>query len=198
MGEPLATAGTIRRGFARRLRGALLVEGPVYAEVAADPSANGQALAVVVLGCLAQLPGALRGSEITGPGFEVASTLVFSFGGWIVSAAALWLVGIRLMGGRSDFGGLVRAIGFSAAPQILYALTAIPLGGPDFSDAFGWVLWIAVWALTSVAFFVAAREALGMTNAKASLAVVAAGLLTLVLLAAILATFAARLVEAIL
>lgn len=78
----------------------------------------------------------------------VASALI----GWVVWAALTNVIGTRVVKGTTDFGEMIRVLGFAQAPR---ALGVIPLLGPV----------AAVWTL--VASVVAVREGLDVSTFKA-------------------------------
>lgn len=160
----------------QRLLRAARVDRALFREVAADPGALGQAALAVVLGGLAQTIGTAglsllddepltTGSLITG---GVAAVLV-----WVVPSAILWLVGTRMMRSPADLGGLLRAVGFSAVPQLLYLL-CLPARAFSGSEAAAWSVAALVWLLTQAALFVAVQETFA-TGALRTLAIFTIG-----------------------
>jgi hypothetical protein len=140
--------------FVERVVGAARLDAKIYEEVEADPTAMGQAMAVVAASALAAGVGSI-GSGATGAVAAVVGGIV----GWFLWAVVTWLVGTKLLpepGTSADLGQMLRTIGFSAAPGLLNVLGIIPL--------VGLVVWLvaAVWQL--VAMVVAVRQALDYTS----------------------------------
>jgi len=136
--------------FVDRVVGAARLDAKVYEEVEADPTAMGQAMAVVAAAALAAGIGSI-GSGATGAVAAVVGGIV----GWFLWAVVTWLIGTRLLpepGTSADLGQMLRTIGFSAAPGLLNVLGIIPFIGVLVSFV------AAVWQL--VAMVVAVRQAL--------------------------------------
>jgi hypothetical protein len=153
-----AEARTLRRrGFGERLLAALKLDAEVYEEVEHDDQALPQAAGVVALGGLAS--GIAAVGELGGGG--LIAGLVASFAAWMIWTAIVWFVGVRLMRHSSDFGELSRALGFVAAPQLLYlfAIVPVPLLRP--------VVGLLVLGMTVVAFVRAVRQALDVETGRA-------------------------------
>ena len=136
--------------FVERVVGAARLDARTYEEVEADPTAMGQAMAVVAASALAAGVGSI-GNGATG----AVAAVVGGFVGWFLWAVVTWLVGTKLLpepGTSADLGQMLRTIGFSAAPGLLNVLGIIPLLG-----LFVWFV-AAIWQL--VAMVVAVRQAL--------------------------------------
>ena len=136
--------------FVDRVVGAARLDAKVYEEVEADPTAMGQAMAVVAAAALAAGIGSI-GSGATGAVAAVVGGIV----GWFLWAVVTWLIGTKLLpepGTSADLGQMLRTIGFSAAPGLLNVLGIIPLLGLPVSFV------AAVWQL--VAMVVAVQQAL--------------------------------------
>ena len=136
--------------FVERVVGAARLDARVYEEIEADPTAMGQAMAVVAASALAAGVGSI-GSGATGAVAAVMGGIL----GWFLWAVVTWLVGTKLLpeaGTSADLGQMLRTIGFSAAPGLLNVLGIVPLLG-----ALVWFV-AAVWQL--VAMVVAVRQAL--------------------------------------
>jgi len=136
--------------FVDRVVGAARLDAKVYEEIEADPSAMGQAMAVVAAAALAAGVGSIGGGA-TGAVAAVVGGIV----GWFLWAVVTWLIGTRLLpepGTSADLGQMLRTIGFSAAPGLLNVLGIIPFLGVLVSFV------AAVWQL--VAMVVAVRQAL--------------------------------------
>jgi hypothetical protein len=136
--------------FVERVVGAARLDARVYEEIEADPTAMGQAMAVVAASALAAGVGSI-GSGATGAVAAVMGGIL----GWFLWAVVTWLVGTQLLpeaGTSANLGQMLRTIGFSAAPGLLNVLGIVPL--------LGMLVWFvaAVWQL--VAMVVAVRQAL--------------------------------------
>lgn len=142
------------RPFLERLMGALKLDASVYEEVEHDPDALPQALGVVAL---AAVCGGI-GSAGYGGGAILAGVFAAVIG-WLVSAGVIWLVGVRLFEHTSDYGELLRTIGFAQAPQLVLVLAAIPV--------FGVLVRLVVFGWGLVAYVVAVRQALDVETGRA-------------------------------
>lgn len=154
--------------IARFVRAALL-DVDLYNEVETDPSLTWQAGSVVVVG-----------TALTGFGSAIATDVNIAAGmatgvitgliGWLVWSGISLIVGTRLFHGTSDYGEMVRVIGFAYAPL---AIGVIP-----------WLGFIgALWAL--VAAVIAVREGMEFSTVRAVVTMVVGWGLWLVLSVAI-------------
>lgn len=104
------------RGFVDRVTRALRLEAQLFEEIEHDPSAMGQAAGVVALAAVA--------AGIGNPGVHGAGGIVLAvvgaFAGWFIGAGFIWMVGVRMFGGTSDYPELLRTLGFASAPQIAW------------------------------------------------------------------------------
>lgn len=144
------------RPFLERLTGALMLDATVYDEVEHDADALPQALGVVAVAALC--------AGIGGAGAGVGGVLGGVFAaviGWLVSAGVIWLVGVRLFEHTSDYGELLRTIGFAQAPQIALLLASIPV--------LGVIVRIVVLFWGLAAYVVAVRQALDVETGRAVL-----------------------------
>jgi hypothetical protein len=154
---------TERRGLWDRLYGALTLDAAVFDEVEHDPDAMWQAVGVVALGGVAEAIG-----------FPVGlGALPSGFIGWLVSAAVIWIIGVKILEHTSDFPELLRTLGFASAPKVLLVFGAIL--GP-----LSTLLWLFVLFLVAVAFIVAVRQALDVPTSRALSICVAAAVLNLI------------------
>lgn len=150
-----------RRPFPDRLLAVLRLDATVFEEVEHDEEAIGQAAAVIFLASLAQGLGAVDAPSIPALIGALVGIVVAGFVGWIVSSGLIWLIGVRFMGCSSDFGELLRTIGFASAPKVLFLLGVLPLG------VLSYALGLAVVALTAVTSILAVRHALDVTTGRA-------------------------------
>ncbi len=160
-----------KRSFTDRLFGALKLDATVYEEVEHDPTALSQAALVVALGAFAQGAGMASDGGQAG----VLAGIVGAFLGWFVGTAIVWIIGVKIMKHTSDYPELLRTLGFASAPSLLFGLGALPLGGLRGVVAF------AVWVLTTIAYVIAARQALDVSTGRAVFICVLASLAPVVL-----------------
>ena len=137
-----------------RMQGAAMLNIPTYEEVEHDRTATGQAAGVVAIVAVAQAIG-----NIGNGGSGVFAGLIGQLIGWALWAGLTYLVGTKLFGGTADWGELLRTLGFSQSPGVLYALGFIPLLGGLVRFAVG------IWVLA--AGVIAVRQALDVTTGKA-------------------------------
>lgn len=168
--------------FMERAIGAARLDVATYEEVEADPSAIGQAMAVVVVASLASGLGSSLASG--GQGASVLGGMVLSVIGWFVWALVTYLVGTRILPTpetRCDLGEMLRTTGFSAAPGTIGILAFLPLIG-------GLVLLVA-WLWQLAAMVVAVRQALDYTSTGRAVGVCLIGFAAYLLIAIVLAGF---------
>lgn len=166
--------------FMERAIGAARLDAATYEEVEADPSALGQAMAVVVIASLASGLGSSLASG--GHGASVLGGMVLSVIGWFVWALVTYLVGTRILPTpetRCDLGEMLRTTGFSAVPGTLGILGFVPLIG-------GLVLFVA-WLWQLAAMVVAVRQALDYTSTGRAVGVCLIGFAAYLLIAIVLA-----------
>lgn len=133
----------------RVIRAAML-DVEFYNEAEADTSLNGAAAIVVVLASALGGVGAAFATEVNIIAGAFAGAITGLIG-WLVWSAIALFIGSRL-GGTSDFGEMVRVIGFSYAPL---AIGVVP-----------WLGFVgAIWAL--VAAVIAIREGMDFSTSKA-------------------------------
>lgn len=159
-----AVAGVPARSFGERLLGALKLDASVYEEVEHDPSAIGQAAGVVALAAVAQW----LASPFFPAAVVIASSLLAAFVGWALATAIVWAIGVKWFEHTSNYGELLRTLGFANAPALLLAIGVLPLG------PFLGVLWVAVYGLLLVAFVIAVRQALDVSTGRSILVCVLA------------------------
>ena len=156
----------------QRMQGAAMLSVPTYEEVEHDHTATGQAATVVAIVAVAQAIGSIGSG---GPG--IIGALVGQLVGWAVWAGLTYFIGTRLFRGTADWGELLRTLGFSQAPGVLYALGIIPL--------LGGIVRFAVMIWVAIAGVIAVRQALDITTGKA-VATVLLSILPLMLIGALL------------
>ena len=136
----------------RMLRAAKL-DVALYEEVEADKGALGQAAGVVVISSVAAGIGLGIGHAGGLGGFLLAT--IASLIGWALWAGLTYLIGAKLLPEpqtKTDFGELLRTIGFSSSPGVIRVLGIIPGLAGILSLVAG------IWML--VAMVVAVRQAL--------------------------------------
>ena len=161
--------------FAKRVIGAMRMDASTYEAIEADPGAFRQAILVVVgFGVAAGIGLAASRPAARSIAIATACALV----GWLSWAAVVYHLGVRVFPEphtRSDTAEIARTIGFSAAPGLLLALLAIPVGRPvTFAIVSLWML---------AAMVVAVRQALDFTHLSRAIAVCLAGWVVVALVA---------------
>ncbi len=154
--------------FTQRMIGAAKLDVHTYEEVEADRTATGQAMGVVLLSSIASGIGAVAYGA--GPVLVVGGA-IGALIGWFLWAFVTYLVGTKILPEpqtRSDMGELLRTIGFSTSPGVLFILVVVPGLGPLIG------LGVLVWML--VAFVVAVRQALDYRSTGRAVAVCLIGL----------------------
>jgi hypothetical protein len=164
----------------RMIRAAKL-ETALYEEVEADRQALGQAAVVVGLSSLAAGLGML---PQLGVGGVVTGTLA-ALASWLVWAGLTYVIGTRLLPEpqtRSDYGEMLRTIGFSSSPGLIRIFGIVPgMGGLLFLVAGVWML---------VAMVIAVRQALDYRSTWRALGVCIVGwLIQAVLIAIVMSLF---------
>jgi len=149
--------------LSRMIRAAKLEVG-LYEEVEADTTATSQAIAVVVLVAIANGIGAAISFFIFGRGAGglfrgLFLSPILSIVGYFIWAFLTYFIGVNIFGGTTNYGEMLRTIGFAYTPNILGIFSFIP--------CLGWLIGLvgAVWAL--VAGVIAVRQALDFDTAKA-------------------------------
>jgi hypothetical protein len=172
-----AGRGLALHSFGERLIGAIRLDSATYAEVHRDESALGQAAGVVALGALAQAASAFQQGELVSLGLMrgalAGMEFISAFAGWFLAAFTIWIVGVKIMKRPSDLRGLLRALGFAAAPQLLYVASSLGLGW------FDWAIWLGIWIWTMAAFVTALQAALEVSSGMATVVCLGAALLSL-------------------
>ena len=137
--------------FTNRMIRAAKLDVNLYEEVEADKDAMGQAMGVVILSSVAAGIGTIGTTGIMG---LVLGTVV-ALAGWFIWAFLTYYIGTRLLAEpqtKSDYGELLRTIGFSSSPGVLRVLGIIPILGNILNFIIG------IWML--VAMIIAVRQAL--------------------------------------
>jgi hypothetical protein len=140
-----------------RISRAIRLDASLYREVAGDDRLNGEAILVV-----------LGATLLSGIGLGIAShQRALTFGaelingvllGWLLWAVIANLIG-DFLGGRSQLGSMIRALGYATAPRFVAVLGFLP--------CVGWVFRVAAWGLTIAAGVIAIRETMEFDTFKA-------------------------------
>jgi hypothetical protein len=171
--------------FLNRVTGAARLEAQTYEDVEADVTANGQAVAVIVLSSVASALGLMRGGSADP--FLFVSYTATALAAWVAWSALVYLIGIHLLPGpetSATVGEVLRTTGFAAAPGMVRILGAVPVLGPAF------FILGSVWML--VAMVVAIRQALDYRHVTRALAVCVVGWLFSLFFVAIIGLVFAR------
>ena len=148
--------------FTNRMIQAAKLDVNLYEEVEADKGAMGQAMGVVILSSVAAGIGTIGAAGIMG---LVLGTVV-ALAGWFIWAFLTYYIGTRLLAEpqtKSDYGELLRTIGFSSSPGLLRVLGIIPMLGSILNFICG------IWML--VAMIIAVRQALDYKSTWRAVAV---------------------------
>ena len=148
--------------FTNRIIRAAKLDVNLYEEVEADKGAMGQAMAVVVLSSVAAGIGTIGTTGMMG---LILGTVV-ALAGWFIWAFLTYYIGTRLLAEpqtESDYGELLRTIGFSSSPGLLRVLGIIPILGNILNFVIG------IWML--VAMIIAVRQALDYKSTWRAVAV---------------------------
>lgn len=150
-----------RRPFPDRLIAAIRLDATVFEEVEHDEQAIGQAFWVIVLAALAQGMGAIEAPSIPALLVALFGLSLAAILGWLLETGLIWLIGVKLMHGTSNYPELLRTVGFASAPKLLMLFGVLPLG------AASRLLAVLVLILLTVATVIAVRQALDVTTRRA-------------------------------
>jgi hypothetical protein len=163
--------------FVNRIIRAVRLNPALYEEVEADRSAMGQAMGVVILASLAAGIGSMQRIGAGGLLMGTISALL----GWAAWAAIIYFIGTRLLPEpqtKSDYGELLRTIGFASAPGMVRILGIVPgLMNIVFLAAGIWML---------LATIIAVRQALDYKSTVRAVVVCLIGWLVQVLVMALI------------
>jgi Yip1 domain len=162
-----------------RMMGVARLDVATYESIEHDTNATTQAAIVVVLAAIASGIGAL-GDGATG----FFAGIIGGILGWIVFAAATYLVGTKLLATaatEADLGQLLRTVGFAYTPNLLNVLGWVPVLGAILAFVAG--IWVIV---TTV---IAVRQALEMSTLRAIATAIIAAILAGIVLAIVFAIF---------
>ena len=115
--------------FGDRVVGALKLDANTFEDIERDPTAMGQAVAIIALSALASNLGQIWRLGFGVMLFGVCSSLV----GYLLWSVVVWLAGTKLMpdpATKADFPETFRTIAFAASPGLIGVVTIVPfLGG---------------------------------------------------------------------
>ena len=149
----------------RNIYRALMLDADFYSEAESDSSMTAQAAIVVVVATTLSGIGSAIATDASVVGGAIAG-VVTGVVGWLLWSWIAMLLGTQMLGGRSDYGEMLRVIGFAYAPLAIgvipwlgfvgaaWSLVAATIGireGMDFSTklaivtvAAGWFAWFAL------------------------------------------------------
>ena len=178
---------TASRSLVDRMVRAARLEVNLYEEVEADKTALPQAPLVVVMANLSLGLGSALALLLV-PG--VVSGLLFlwallwwvlgGIAGWLIWSLITYAIGVTIFKGpqtETNYGELLRTIGFSASPGVLGIVSVIPF--------IGWLLRLGIWVWMLVAMVIAVRQALDFTTGRAIGTVIVGFIVMVVLLLAV-------------
>jgi hypothetical protein len=152
--------------FVQRMIGSAKLQSATYEDVENDRGATAQAMAVVVLSSIA------AGLGIAGTGSDVALGVIAALIAWMIWALVTWFIGTKILPGpdtRSNWGELLRTIGFASSPGILRAFGALGAVGRAIAAV------ASIWML--IAMVIAVRQALDYKGTGRAIAVCVLGFL---------------------
>ena len=141
--------------FIERIIRAAKLDANLYEEVEIDKKAWVQAMLVVVLSSIAAGIGSLSLEGLDGLFLVTIAALL----GWFLWAYLTYLIGTLLLPEpqtQSDFGQLLRTIGFSSAPGLIRILGIIP--------SLNWIVFEIAYFWMIAAMVIAVRQALEYTS----------------------------------
>ena len=139
----------------QRMTGAMQADVKTFQEIEADPTALGQAVAVIVIASVASLIGNMFRIGLS----HGVMTLIANLVGYALWTLLVVLIGTKLMPEpttKADFNEAFRVIGFSASPGVVNVLAIIPFLGVLIS--------FVVWIWMVVVGVVAVREVLDYSS----------------------------------
>ena len=162
--------------FQDRVVGAIRLQAATFEEVEHDTTAISQSALVVLGAAVSAFAATLRFGVDVG---TLVVTVIFAFIGWAVGSFVLWIVGTRLLPGKSteaDYQQMLRVMGFAQAPGLISIIGIVP--------GFYWLVRMVVWVWTLIALVIAVRQALDYDDTlKAVLVCVIAQVIMFVVMA---------------
>lgn len=152
MTTPMSTARSGETSIFQRMLGAALLKPATYEEVEADPNAIPQAALIVVVVAIAAGIGALS-QGVT----ALILGIVIALAQWAVWAGLIMVIGTKVLPEKqtsSNWGELLRTLGFAQTPGLVRVLGIIPgIGGFFFFAASIWQLVAAIFAVKAALDF---------------------------------------------
>ena len=158
------------RSLANRMVRAARLDPTLYDEVKSDPAARSQAVAVVLIGGMANGLGSGIAALLYLEDANVSDFLVYAFGGlglsivgWLAWSVLSYLLGTTVLRTAETpsvtLGGLLRTIGFASSPRVLACFAFVPVLSVFI------VIGVLIWVL--VAAVIAVRQAMNFTTERA-------------------------------
>jgi len=144
------------RSFVERLLGVLRLDGGAYEDIAADPSALGQAAVVVVAAAVCRAISA-SGGPLSEQGILFLVQLIAL---WPIDTLLVFAIG-RWFGHTPDLMRVARVMGFAVAPFALTILGVVPV------EAVRFVVALVSTALLLATFVVGVRHSLQTATGRA-------------------------------
>ena len=141
--------------FVDRMIRASKLDVSLYEEVEADKSALLQSMMVVILSSVAGGLGIVRDTGFIGIFSGTLAALI----GWLIWAYVTYIIGTKILPApetKSDYGELLRTIGFSSSPGLIRVLGIIP--------GLAWIVQTAAGIWMLIAMVIAVRQALDFTS----------------------------------
>jgi hypothetical protein len=104
-----------------RVIGAARLDPGTYEQVEADPGANLQAAAVVIVSSTS----VAIGIGATEP-FRILVFVAYLTALWVFVSGAAWIIGTEFFDGDAEWGELLRTMGFAQGPAVLMMVAAVP------------------------------------------------------------------------
>ncbi len=144
-----------------RIVGVLTLKRSTYQEIEQNSSLLPQAALIVLIAAIGA--GIGHTSIMSQLGNSVLATIAWSFVGWFLFSAIIYVVGVKLFGGKAGMGEILRLVGFAYTPMFftvivgLISFVGIVLG--FLSIAFA----AAAMAYFAATLFVAVKEGLDLS-----------------------------------
>jgi hypothetical protein len=155
-----------KSSFNNRIIRAAMLDSNLYEEVEADKSAQGQAMAIVVLASIAAGIGLYKTGGFNG----IITGTMASLISWYVWAYLTYFIGTKFLPEpqtKADLGELLRTIGFASSPGLLRVFYFIPGVGVTI------YLISSLWML--IAMIIAVRQALDYNSTLRAIGVCVIG-----------------------
>jgi len=179
---PAPLAGPVP--FFEKLWRAAMLDGSLYRQVENDPTAITHAAMAIILINVCSGIGALINYHLTDGGMPMlnmitalVTQIVYALIKWGILTLCVWLVGVKLLGGKADLPETARTIAFAYSPVILQII-----GVPIVYE----ILLVATNVWMVIALKVAITEALDIPPSRAWATVIIGGILYMLLTALLL------------